>query len=291
MHLITLILLEIIIIIIIIIIAWLCSRSEVLGQLTDGPNSRFQPFEVGKWVAMSSVNSDVCSLSCNTKNSSGSLFLLLKIVHQGSDTDNGWLTFGTDVSGWISSLAISHHMASAFSQLNHWWSTDLATIGERPISSSAPVVVLRVEYVQLQKQNKAEKAGLVMDLSFRSGSDLLNKYMKFNIHCLLCFIVCTWSMFITCCVSCYKTLMSILCWLWYCVIHWQSKENYLQDLLEAKSLTLTQTDRLLAQYRTRIAQYEAEVSNEVVLLIIIMCFRCFFYLHELFRKLVPLKLM
>jgi hypothetical protein len=58
------------------------------------------------------------------------------------------------------------------------------------------------------------------------------------------------------------------------VINVQTKENSLLDLLEAKTLTLTQTDRLLAQYRTRIAQYEAEVSQQQDLFITIFIFIC-----------------
>jgi len=38
------------------------------------------------------------------------------------DVANGWLAFGSDVSGSISSTAISHHIASAIRKLNHWQS-------------------------------------------------------------------------------------------------------------------------------------------------------------------------
>jgi len=39
----------------------------------------------------------------------------------------------------------------------------------------------------------------------------------------------------------------------------QNKENYVQDLLAAKTTTAAQSDRLLAHYRSQVAQYEAEV--------------------------------
>ena len=40
---------------------------------------------------------------------------------------------------------------------------------------------------------------------------------------------------------------------------WQNKENYIQDLLTAKTSIAAQSDRLLSHYRSQIAQYEAEV--------------------------------
>jgi len=44
-----------------------------------------------------------------------------------------------------------------------------------------------------------------------------------------------------------------------------TKEQHLQDLLEAKTLALTQADRMLAQYRSRKGQDEAEVSQLILL--------------------------
>ena len=40
----------------------------------------------------------------------------------------------------------------------------------------------------------------------------------------------------------------------------QTKEDHLQDLLDAKTLALSQADRVISQYRGRCAQVSAEVS-------------------------------
>lgn len=40
----------------------------------------------------------------------------------------------------------------------------------------------------------------------------------------------------------------------------KNKENYIQDLLTAKTSIAAQSDRLLTHYRSQIAQYEAEVG-------------------------------
>lgn len=54
---------------------------------------------------------------------------------------------------------------------------------------------------------------------------------------------------------CFGSLLLYL----HCFTYHQRKENSLQDLLEAKTTTLLQSDRLLSQFRLRIAQCEAEV--------------------------------
>ena len=48
----------------------------------------------------------------------------------------------------------------------------------------------------------------------------------------------------------------------------KNKENYIQDLLTAKTSIAAQSDRLLTHYRSQIAQYEAEVGRRFVVLVV-----------------------
>lgn len=81
----------------------------------------------------------------------------------------------------------------------------------------------------------------------------LDRKFKFSVVPKMLSICICLSVFLSVCFG--SLLLSLHC----CTYH-QRKENSLQDLLEAKTTTLLQSDRLLAQFRLRIAQCEAEVQ-------------------------------
>ena len=111
---------------------------------------------------------------------------------------------------------------------------------------------------------------LLVSVCVASNSILMSVGCPDYWFCFTCaattgFILCpaTASVLTACFVLCPATAsLCVLVILTVCFLFCaQTKEDHLQDLLEAKSLALTQADRLIAQYRSRQARHGAEVRK------------------------------